>query len=84
MDIQVYTISNCGYCGKVKQLLERAKLDYIQTVVGRDITREEFKELYPRITGFPYVLIDGESIGGLIDTVKYLVDKGLVTAKRKS
>ena len=84
MEIKIYTISNCDYCVKIKQVLERANLDYIQTVVGKDITKDEFKELHPSVRGFPFVIINGERVGGLMDTVKYLVEKGLVTSKRRS
>jgi glutaredoxin 3 len=82
MEVQIYTTPGCGYCVKVKELLNRANLSFDQTVVGRDLTREEFKSKYPQATGFPYVIIDGNVIGGLVETVKFLVEKGLVSSRK--
>lgn len=84
MVVQIFTIPGCSYCVKVKQLLERANLEYIQTVVGKDISRDKFKSLYPEVTGFPLVNIDGENVGGLVETAKYLLDKGLVKTNKRS
>jgi len=51
--------------------------------VGTDITREEFKEKFPDVYGFPYVIIDGESVGGLVETAKLFLQKNLVSSKKK-
>lgn len=85
MVIELFTIPGCSYCIKAKELFARAKVDYIQTVVGTDISKEEFKKLHPysTVTGFPVVVIDGKPIGGLVDTVKYFVDNGLVKSSKK-
>ena len=32
---------------------------------------------------FPYVIIDGEVIGGLVETAKFLVEKNLVSSNKK-
>jgi glutaredoxin 3 len=65
------------------ELMERAGVPYNSTLVGTEITREEFKELYPKAPGFPYVIIDDEPVGGLVETVKLFVEKGLVSSKKK-
>jgi glutaredoxin 3 len=83
MNIHIYKTIGCGYCTKVIELMERAGIPYDSTLVGTDITREEFKELYPRASGFPYVIVDDEPIGGLTETVKLFVEKGLVSSKKK-
>ena len=63
--------------------MDRAGVPYNSTLVGTDITREEFKELYPKASGFPYVIVDDEPIGGLMETVKLFVEKGLVSSRKK-
>lgn len=79
MKIEVYTIPGCSYCVKLRRLLERDNLDYIQTVV-KDVS--EFKQKYPDCNGFPYTIIDGEEVGGITDTAKFLLDRGLVKRRR--
>ncbi len=83
MNIHIYKTTGCGYCTKIVELMERAGIPYHSTLVGIDITKEEFKELYPKAPGFPYVIIDDEPVGGLMETVKLFVEKGLVSSKKK-
>lgn len=82
MLIEIYTIPGCTYCVKAKELMERAELEYTQYVVGKDILRDSFKEQYPKATSYPYVVIDSEPVGGLVDTVKLFVERGLVSSKK--
>ena len=83
MNITIYTTSGCSYCEKIKQLMTRANVEYTSILVGKDITKQEFKIKYPTASGYPYVIIDGEEIGGLVQTVKLFVEKGLVTSRKK-
>jgi len=91
MDIQVYTIQNCFYCSQVKELFRRANLSYREVLVVPDdetdlkefmINKGDFSGKYPQVGSFPYIIIDGESIGGIVDTAKLLVSKGLVGGKK--
>jgi glutaredoxin len=83
MDITVYTTVGCGYCTKVKELFKRADItEYTEINIPRDITKEDFKIKYPFAPGYPYVIIDDEIVGGLVETVKYFVEKGMVSSKK--
>jgi glutaredoxin len=82
MDIQIYKKPGCGYCVKVDELMARAGIEAEIIMIGKDITVDEFKTNYPNAKGVPHVVIDGEEIGGLVETVKYFVEKGLVTSKK--
>jgi glutaredoxin len=84
MKISIYTIPGCSYCTKVKELMVRADLEYEHFLVGTDLTREELIRSYPLAKGFPYVIIDGQPVGGLTQTAKYLMDKGLVKSRKKN
>lgn len=82
MDIQIYKKPGCGYCVKIDELMTRAGIKAEIIMIGKDITVEEFKTNYPNAKGVPHVVIDGEEIGGLVETVKYFVEKGLVSSKK--
>ena len=84
MEIIAYTTQGCFYCDKLKELFERAQVNPTIIIVGVDITREEFKEKFPDIIGFPHVMIDGESIGGLVETAKEFLKRGIVMAKKNA
>ena len=83
MDIVIYTQEGCFYCGQLKELCRRAHVSYTTINVGTDITMNEFKGKYPFATGFPYVIIDGEVVGGLVETARLFIKKGLVSSGKR-
>lgn len=83
MKIVIYSIPGCKYCVHAKALMERASLEYTMYTVGKDLTKDALVKKYPLAQGFPYIVIDEEPIGGLTQTAKYLLDKGLVSSDKK-
>ena len=82
MEILIYTTSGCFYCDQAKKLCERANVDYQTIEVGVDMTREDFTKLYPHVIGSPFVIIDGNEIGNLVDLAKYFLKEGLVSVNK--
>ena len=82
MEILIYTSSGCFYCDQAKKLCERANVEYQIKEVGVDISKEDFTKLYPHVTGYPYVIIDGKEIGGLVETAKFFLKEGLVSVNK--
>ena len=83
MDIKIYKITGCGYCTTIVELMDRAELEYTECLVGKDMTLDEFKNLYPDAPGFPYCVIDDVPIGGLMETAKHFIELGLVSSRKK-
>lgn len=88
MHLKAYTTVKCFYCDQLKELLKRIdpetkdiKVDLIQ--VGKDVSKEFFTYEHPDAIGFPYVEIDGEHIGGLVETAQILLRKGFVSRNKK-
>ena len=82
MDIQIYTNEGCIWCTRTKELFARANVEYNE-IKWQDLEVDDqlkLKTKYPDVTGFPVVIIDDEFIGGLVDTAKVFLKKGLVTA----
>ena len=44
--------------------------------------KEEFSREFAGVNGFPYSIVDGKPIGGVIDLAKLLVKEGLVSARK--
>ena len=82
MEILIYTTSGCFYCDQAKKLCERANVDSQTKEIGINITREDFTTLYPLVKAYPYVIIDGKEIGGLVETAKLFLKKGLVSVNK--
>lgn len=83
MEIIAYTLTGCTHCNNLKELFRRADVQYKEIKLRVDMNVEEFSNLYPSIVSFPYVVIDGNPIGGLVETVKLFVQKGLVSSSRR-
>lgn len=83
MDITIYTTPGCFYCTQIKELMRRADLEATIINVSTSEEKEEFKKDNPKAQGFPHVIIDGETVGGLVETARLLVQKGLVSSGKK-
>ena len=81
MKIKVYSTPGCSYCSKLKQLFERANItEYDEQLCNNG---DELRVDYPEASSFPYVIVDGKEIGGLVETAKFLLKNGLVSAPKK-
>ena len=86
MEIKAYTKIGCKFCGNLIELFERAGVEYTTIVVGEKENQcptEIFQKEYPDVIGFPFVVIYGEKIGGLVETAKLFLDKNLVSVMKK-
>ena len=80
MEIKFYSTPGCYYCKKLKELFERAGIENYTEISS---TSDEMKKDYPNAKSFPYVIIDGEEIGGLVETAKKFLEEGWVLAPKK-
>lgn len=73
MKIEIYSKDNCPYCDMAINLSENTE-GVVSSVfkLDTDFTREELFEKFPNARTFPQITIDGESIGGYDNLVKYL------------
>lgn len=74
----VYSKSGCGYCNRLVDFLEQKDIPYTKLMLGEDYTVEEFVSQFGHGSTFPRVLHNEELIGGMKDTVKYLVEQKYV------
>lgn len=87
MKITAYTTSGCFYCVQLKELFRRCELDY-EVVECHDSDPmfvenwNQFRKDFPHVHGYPFVVIDGEEVGGLVQTAKFLKENGLVIPRK--
>ena len=62
--IEIYTKPSCPSCLNTKMFLQSKGLEYTEIKIGKDISREEFLEKFPEARTVPWVLVDGNLIGG--------------------
>ena len=86
MNIKLYTTTGCGYCNKMKLLFKRAEIEDYEEIVIRtqdNPERRELMEKYPMAVGFPFVVIDEEPIGSLVEVAKWMLKEGFIQSPKK-
>ncbi len=74
----VYSKNGCGFCDKLTDFMESKGVDYEKFELGNDFSTEEFLYRFGRNSTFPQVLMDNRKIGGMKDTVRFLLDNKMV------
>ena len=72
----VYSKPGCPSCVNAKQLIALSGDVYIENVIGRDVSREDFMEMFPAVKSVPYILEqDAGAIGGFDNLVEWYENK---------
>lgn len=74
--VEIYSKDNCAYCVKAKQTLDQLGVPFVESKLGKDLTREQIFERAPNARTFPQIFINGQSIGGYYELVKYIENTG--------
>ena len=75
----VYSKVGCGFCDRLTEFMKTKGICYEQFDLGRDFSSEEFLGKFGKQSTFPQVVLnDNQKIGGMKDTVRYLLDNGIV------
>ena len=77
MHVLLYSTSSCSFCGRARELLERHGVRYDERSLDGDrALRERLARMFGAAT-MPYVLIDGEPLGGLAELERLAAEGGL-------
>lgn len=63
-NVVIYTKDNCPYCVQAKNLFTNKGQQYTEMKIGADLSREDFISLFPEVKTVPFIIIDGEKVGG--------------------
>ena len=74
----VYSKNGCGFCDKLTTFLEQKGFNYEKFNLGSDFTSEEFIHKFGRESTFPQVVMDNKHLGGLKNTVGFLLKNQMV------
>ena len=78
MNFAVYTKDGCPYCDKVKQVLELTESKFVVYNLGQHFEKKEFYGEFGEGSTFPQVVVDGNKLGGCIDTIKFLKENQII------
>ena len=74
----VYSKSGCGFCDKLTDFMEAKGVNYEKFNLGEHFATEEFLNKFGGNSTFPQVVMDTKHIGGMKDTVRYLMKNNMV------
>jgi glutaredoxin len=74
----VYSKNGCGFCDKLTNFMESKGVSYEKFNLGDDFSSEDFLSRFGRSSTFPQVIMDNRKIGGMKDTVRFLLDNKMV------
>ena len=74
----VYSKNGCGFCDRLTEFMDSKELEYEKFTLDQDFTRDEFIDKFGYNSTFPQVLLNNKNIGGMKDTVRYMVENNFV------
>lgn len=70
----VYSKLGCPSCVNAKNLITQRGDTYSENVIGVDVSRDEFVEMFPTVKTVPYIIEQGNldrNIGGYTELVEW-------------
>jgi len=74
----VYSKDGCGFCDRLVDFMDKNNIKYQKYNLNREFSAEEFVNKFGPNSTFPQVIVEDTNIGGMKDTVKYLVENKYV------
>ena len=74
----VYSKNGCGFCDRLTEFMKSKGVKYEKFNLGDDFTSEEFLHQFGRQSTFPQVVVENQKIGGMKDTVRFLMENKFV------
>ena len=72
MKVEIYSIPNCPYCVRAKNLAEQKGHEVVYNMMGEEFQATDVKTLFPTARTFPQIIVDGEKIGGYVELEKMI------------
>ena len=74
----VYSKEGCGFCNRLTEFMKSKGIRYEKFDLGTDFTTEEFLLKFGKQSTFPQVIQDNRHLGGMKDTVRFLMENKFV------
>ena len=77
MNFTVYSKEGCPYCQKIITIFEAHEFNTVEYKLDKDFTKEQFYNEFGQGTTFPQVVLGNKTLGGCLDTIKYLQENNI-------
>jgi glutaredoxin len=71
----IYSKPGCGFCDKLVEFMDSKHISYEKFTLDNDYSRQEFVIKFGHHASFPQVIHENKMIGGMKDTVRYLMER---------
>ena len=78
MNFTVFSKEGCPYCEKIKEVLKLTEINFVVYTLGEQFDKDAFYGEFGEGSTFPQVVVDGNKLGGCIDTIKYLKEQKII------
>ena len=78
MNFAVYSKYGCPYCDKVKTVLQLTGSKFVVYNLGDQFDKKSFYDEFGEGSTFPQVVVDGNKLGGCVDTIKFLKENEII------
>ena len=74
----IYSKQGCGFCDRLVDFMDSKQISYEKLTLDDDYSRQEFVIKFGHHSSFPQVIHENKMIGGMKDTVRYLMEGNYV------
>jgi len=74
----VYSKEGCGFCARLTEFMKTKGIRYEKFDLGTDFSTQEFIAKFGKQCTFPQVIVENKHLGGMKDTVRFLMENKLV------
>ena len=71
----VYSKKGCGFCDKLVEFMDSKRISYEKFTLDDDYSKDDFVIKFGYHSSFPQVIHENKKIGGMKDTVRYLMER---------
>ena len=71
----IYSMKGCGFCDRLVEFMEEKRIPFEKFTLDDDYSRSEFTIKFGCQASFPQVIHENQKIGGMKDTVRYLMER---------
>ena len=80
MKVTIYTTENCQWCTHSKKIMSERGIEFDEILIGKDISKKEFKKKYNADTA-PLIYYGDRRIGGAVQLWEAIYSTNIIPIK---
>ena len=72
LKIEIYSKLNCQSCAHAKKVLDQLNIPFYDYEIGRHVSVDNVKKLFPDARTVPIIVVDGSVVAGVDDVLSLM------------